>query len=225
MTKRTLPLVCDGHAVPAILWTPDADGPHPIVVAGHGFGQHKRALFPPSLPRELTARGFALAAIDAPGHGDRQPDGGRDFRAVDAAWRAHWREHGASRIAREYGALIDALADLREIDVSRAGYWGLSLATQYGLGVLAEEPRIRAAVLGLFGMAGPRMAHYAPLAHWPVFFIQQLGDELHAADSVRALFDAIGSADKTLRASPGGHQDVPATVFKAAYEWMAAKLS
>ena len=57
--------------VPGVLWTPGS-APAPLILIGHNGGLHKR------LPR-LVARarhyaaeyGFAAAAIDAPGHGDR----------------------------------------------------------------------------------------------------------------------------------------------------------
>ena len=64
--------------VPGVLWTPES-APAPLILSGHNGGLHKR------LPR-LVARarhyaaeyGFAVAAIDAPGHGDRcYSSGGR----------------------------------------------------------------------------------------------------------------------------------------------------
>jgi alpha-beta hydrolase superfamily lysophospholipase len=59
--------------IPGALWSPaDATGGRPLVLLGHGGGQHKQA---PGLVarahRYVSACGFAVAAIDAPGHGDR----------------------------------------------------------------------------------------------------------------------------------------------------------
>src|SRR6202142_3259992 len=84
--------------VPGILWTPgSAPGSPParLILSGHNGGLHKR------LPR-LVARarhyaaeyGFAVAAIDAPGHGDRPRS------AVDDQYRADLRralEGGGAR--------------------------------------------------------------------------------------------------------------------------------
>ncbi|MGA8457270.1 MAG: alpha/beta hydrolase, partial [Streptosporangiaceae bacterium] len=59
--------------IPGVLWTPaGATGPRPLVLVGHGGGQHKKA---PGVVgrahRYTTQCGFAVAAIDAPSHGDR----------------------------------------------------------------------------------------------------------------------------------------------------------
>jgi alpha-beta hydrolase superfamily lysophospholipase len=193
---------------------------------GHGFTQHKRALFPASLVHDLTSRGFAVAAIDAPGHGDRSPTTADDTAAVDAAWRAHWREHAAEVIAADHVSLLDLLAARHDIDVNRVGWWGLSLGTQYGVGVIGGEPRIRAAVLGLSALPdpGPRIAAYAERVRCPVFFIQQNDDEIAPRRRSTALYERIGSAEKTLAASPGGHLDVPRGVFERAYGFLEDRL-
>ena len=77
--------------IPGVLWSPaDATGTRPLVLLGHGGGQHKNA--PGILARAqrfVSARGFAVAAIDAPGHGDR-PRTERDQR-----FTAHIRERMA----------------------------------------------------------------------------------------------------------------------------------
>jgi alpha-beta hydrolase superfamily lysophospholipase len=59
--------------ITGVLWTPAAvSHPAPLVLLGHGGGQHKRA---PGVvaraQRFATGCGFAAAAIDMPGHGDR----------------------------------------------------------------------------------------------------------------------------------------------------------
>ena len=59
-----------------VLWvSAGATGARPLVLLGHGGGQHKQS---PGLVararRYVTDCGFAVAAIDAPGHGDRPQD-------------------------------------------------------------------------------------------------------------------------------------------------------
>src|SRR5262245_60683721 len=59
--------------VPGVLWSPASDGHRaPLVLMGHGGGLHKT---PPALVarahRYVTAYGYRVVAVDAPGHGDR----------------------------------------------------------------------------------------------------------------------------------------------------------
>jgi dienelactone hydrolase len=225
MIERNFDLVSHGETIHGVLWTPDNAARCPLVLAGHGYLQHKRALYPATLAADLIARGLCLAAIDAPHHGGRRPSD--DPAAIATAWDEHWRTHGASRIASEHAAVIETLALLAEVDAGRIGYWGLSLATQYGIGLLVSQARIRAAALGMFSLADPGllMRRYAPRVGCPVFFIRQLDDGIHPAERVRMLFDRIASPEKTLRSSRGGHNDVPSAVLDEAYEFLASKLT
>jgi dienelactone hydrolase len=225
LVRRDVRLHVRDRVIPGTLTSAAGSVPRAVVLAGHGFTLSRRSLYPATFQRNLTGRGFAVAALDAPGHGERQPDGGRDHARVERDWRAHWREFAATQIAEEHSALIDALAaaDLAGLPL---GYWGLSLGTQYGVGVLASEPRIEAAVLGLSTLPdpGPRIGAYAARVACTVFFILQEQDAIASPDRARALFDRIGAHEKLLRASPGGHTDVPRAVFEEAYDFLAARL-
>src|SRR6266508_2072745 len=59
--------------IPGVLWTPeDARGTRPLILMGHGGGQHKKAPGILARARRFAAEcGFAVAAVDAPGHGAR----------------------------------------------------------------------------------------------------------------------------------------------------------
>ncbi len=223
MIEHEFQIESHGERIGGVLWTADDAARHPLVLVGHGYGQHKRRLFPTTLAADLVSRGFSAAVIDAPEHGDRRTS---DAGASTDAWGKHWSTHGASWIAAEYAAVLDALAAHPQVDVGRIGYFGLSLGTQYGIGLLAAEARIGAAVLGLFSLADPGrlMRRYAPRVGCPVFFIQQLDDELHAAGRARALFDLLASPEKTMHASPGGHVNVPKHVFDRAYDFLGSHL-
>jgi hypothetical protein len=62
--------------IPGVLWT--AEGPagtRPLILMGHGGGQHKKAPDIVAHARRFVAEcGFAAAAVDVPGHGDRPVD-------------------------------------------------------------------------------------------------------------------------------------------------------
>src|SRR5260370_40030154 len=63
--------------IPGVLWTPEGgSGTRPLILMGHGGGQHKKAPDILARARRLAAEcGFAGAAVDVPGHGDRPRDG------------------------------------------------------------------------------------------------------------------------------------------------------
>src|ERR1700691_2935901 len=71
--------------IPGILWTPES-APAPLILIGHNGGLHKRESRLVARARHYAAEyGFAVAAIDAPGHGDRPRS------AADEQARAHLR--------------------------------------------------------------------------------------------------------------------------------------
>src|SRR4029077_10493258 len=109
-------------------------------------------------------------------------------------------------------ALVDDLVSTGFID-DRLGYWGMSMGTGIGLRFVAAEPRVKAAVLGLAGlgtgMGGADFEAAARSLRVPILFLFQWDDELIARDAGLALFDAIGSTDKTMHVNPGGHVQVP----------------
>ena len=59
--------------ITGVIWSPASGSEHaPLVLMGHGGGLHKKT--PALLARahdNVTTYGFTVAAIDAPGHGDR----------------------------------------------------------------------------------------------------------------------------------------------------------
>lgn len=205
--------------VPGVLWTPeDATGTRPVIVMGHGGGQHKKT--PGVLTRAhrfVRERGFAVVAADVPGHGDRPVDpeldrintenqarvaAGEDLAALIAEFQALV----ARQTVPEWQAMLDAVQHLDHVGPGPAGYWGVSLGCGLGVPFVAAEPRIRAAVLGLGGAAAT--AELAAQITVPVEFLVQWDDERVPRSQSLALFDALGSAEKTLHANPGKHADI-----------------
>jgi dienelactone hydrolase len=208
--------------VTGVLWSPAAgsDGA-PLVLMGHNGGMHKRA--PGILAgahHYVTGYGFTVAAIDAPGHGDR-PRNAKDEQRVAALRRAQaagepvgpvvadYNASLAERAVPEWQATLDALQALPEIGAEApVGYGGMALGTATGLLLTVAEPRITAAAFAatfvyeaLFEAAGRITI--------PIEFLVQWDDEAIDRQSGLALFDAFASKEKTLRANPGGHNQVP----------------
>src|SRR5260221_11521344 len=71
--------------IPGVLWTPESvAGPRPLILMGHGGGQHKKAPGIVARARRFVAEcGFAVAAVDVPGHGDRPKDEEDDRSATE----------------------------------------------------------------------------------------------------------------------------------------------
>jgi len=210
LVTRMFRVEASGRVVPAVLWTSTAlPRPAPLVLMGHGGSQHKAS-------PDMTARaarlvlqhGFAVASIDGPVHGER-----RDVLAVgperQAEFLAMWRQDTRiDAMVGDWQAAIDALLALGEFDAARIGWHGVSMGTAYGLPLLAREPRIAAAVLGMWGTSYPnseRLATAAPRVRCPVLFQQKWDDELFTRESQIALFDALGSGQKWLKIYPGRH--------------------
>jgi len=207
--------------IPGVFWTPaEGSGPRPLVLIGHGGGQHKKE--PGVLSRAfpyVTSCGFAVASIDAPGVGGRpeHPEikrlvaemTGREAAGEPAgpAWPALC-EVIVTEIVPDWQATLDALQKLDCAgDSQPVGYYGLSQGGGVGMHLVAAEPRITAAVLGL-DESGVLIS-IAPRITIPVEFVMQWDDAGHPRDSMLTLFDALGSTEKTLHANPGSHFEVP----------------
>lgn len=225
VTERRFRVDVDGRHVPGVLWLPAAgDGPRPLVLLGHGATRHKRVDYLLALGRRLaSAHGFAAAAIDGPGHGDRRAPGHDDDIKLFGAFLAEWsREGSTDDMVADWQATLNGLRELEAVGDGPVGYWGLSMGTIYGVPLAAAEPRIQVAVFGLMGLVGPtkeRMATDAASITCPVLFIQQWDDSLIPREHVFEMFDAIGSLDKRLHAHPGDHSAVPVEeiVFSARF--------
>ncbi|MUM29284.1 alpha/beta hydrolase [Mycolicibacterium sp. CBMA 295] len=188
--------------ITGVLWSPtSATGGSPLVLAGHTGGMHKKAPgLVASALHSVTAYGFTVAAIDAPGHGDR-PRNLQDHRWAEAIHQARaagepiapividYNMSLAERAVPEWQATLDALQALPEIDAEAPiGYGGVSLGVVTGLMLTAVESRIVAVSFG------------------GVFVWDD--EEFERASGV-ALFDAFASKEKTLHAYSGKHYPVP----------------
>ncbi|MER7506389.1 alpha/beta hydrolase [Nonomuraea pusilla] len=206
--------------VPGVLWTPEgADGPRPLILMGHGGGQHKTAPGVVARARRfVTEGGLAVVAVDAPDHGDRPKT--EEFARIAAELRggmaagedvtprlAAMHAHLSRRAVPEWQEVLTAVQELDDVGAGPVGYWGMSMGCGLGIPFVAAEPRVRAAVLGLLGPHG--LTESAARVTVPVRFLLQWDDDLVPRAEGLALFDALASADKTLHANPGRHGEIP----------------
>lgn len=214
-----------GRTVPCILWRPpNADDQTPLVLAGHGGGfgtdGHKRVDGIVRLATHLAAEhGVATVAIDQPGCGDREGAAEEQARrrkmTVEDAIASLWTDELVKEMIDDWRGTLDHLDAVFGLGRAGVGYWGLSGGTTFGLPLVASEPRISAAVLGLNGDV-PLMRAYAPNVTCSVLYMMNLDDRFMSRSSCLALFDALGSTDKRLLAFPGDHGE---NLEKAIPEW------
>lgn len=237
---RRFDLSVEGQVVPGLHWTPEGEsGRGPTILFGHGGFQSKEApnivAMAESLARE---QGWSSVALDAPRHGDRRSEeqvrqqeetlrrlregGGAGASRAAAAARppaaaaeasegATTDERREPRMVREWKAMLDEFG----ADAGPFGYWGVSMGTRYGIPLVATEPRITAAVFGLFGLGDDvEFRAAAESITVPLLFLFQYHDELMTPEAGLKLWEAFGSKEKTMHINPGPHVGIP--VFERA---------
>jgi len=211
--------------VPGVLWSPASGSEHAaLVLMGHGGGLHKKT---PALKARayeaVTAWGFHVVAIDAPGHGERPRTPEDEQARVDLrqamvagdneGFRSATVRYAVSlaeRAVPEWQATLDALQKLPEVGTEAPiGYGGgITLGTAIGVPLTAIEPRITAAIFGGGFFPHPALVEAARRITVPIQFLLPWDDEHVDRYSTLALFDAFASKEKTLHANPGDHRTI-----------------
>jgi fermentation-respiration switch protein FrsA (DUF1100 family) len=206
-----------------ILWTPPAassSAPVPLILMGQPGGFGLRRMYPrlAARARAVAGHGFAAVAIELPGAGDRTPLPGVEqaqadlMRAISAG-----EQPGEEVIDRlvlplveravpEWQTTLDEMLGLPEIG-GRVGFSGGVIAI--GVRLAAIEPRIAAAGLFAGSYVPRRIMEEARRVTIPLHVLLQWDDEGNDRGMALDLFDAFGSAEKTLYANMGGHTGVP----------------
>lgn len=223
--ERTFNIEVNNDSVPGVIWTPENPSKNPpILLMGHGGSQHKKFVGVVSRAHRYVKKlGFVVVAIDAPGHGERTPSEQSVKFVADLKKRMETgqsvSEIVANEMARlalqttpEWRAILDTVQTLDDVGTDGAvGYWGIAMGGALGVSLIASEPRISAAVLGLAGLPSnnQELADTAARITIPIEFFLQSDDPLLPRDSGIALFDAFGSQEKTLHINSGGHGRIP----------------
>ncbi|MFE2538404.1 alpha/beta hydrolase family protein [Streptomyces sp. NPDC059371] len=222
--------------VPGVLWSPASGAERaPLVLMGHGGGAHKRHRAMLGRAQMLvTGCGFHVAVIDAPGHGDR-PRSAYDEQEIAELRKAQaagepegpivvrYNARLAELAVPEWRATLDALQELPEIGADGpVGYVGIAMGTALGVPLVAAEPRITAAVLGM--MWPDALFEAARQITVPIEFVLQWDDERVPREAGLALFDAFASKEKTLHANAGDHVRFPMFEVDSSVRFLARHL-
>jgi hypothetical protein len=221
--------------VPGVLWTPgSASAPTPLILVGHPGGLHKMHSRLAGRARHYAAEyGFAAAAIELPGSGDRPRSAAAEqaradlHRAMEAGEPVDEIVDAlvlplVERAVPEWQATLDALLSLPGIG-GPVGYEGGVIAI--GIRLAVVEPRISAAKLFAGSFVPAALFGEARQITIPLQVLLQWDDEGNDRQSALDLFDAFGTKEKTLHANLGGHAGVPQFEIDAGARFFARHLS
>lgn len=201
--------------IPGTLWTPGS-APAPLILMAHNNGLPKSAARLVARARHSAAHGYAVAAIDTPGCGDR-PRSAADENARAELRRAMQAGEPVDEIFEslisslveravpDWRTTLDALLALSEI----AGPVGYSGWTAVGIRLAVVEPRIAAAGFFAGGYVPRAQREEARQVTIPLLLLLQWDDEGNPRQRALDLFDAFGTKEKTLHANLGGHTGTP----------------
>ncbi|SEF11854.1 hypothetical protein SAMN05216533_6539 [Streptomyces sp. Ag109_O5-10] len=206
--------------IPGILWTPgSASAPAPLILLSPPpLGLRKTYPRLVARARRAAADGFAAAAIELPGSGDRPrwpaaEQARAELRRVMAAGEPVGDElidalvlPLVDKAVPEWQAALDALLALPEIG-GPVGYSGGVISI--GIRLAVAEPRIVAAALFAGSFVPRAMFEEARQVTIPLHVLLQWDDEGNDRQAALDLFDAFGSEEKSLHANMGGHTGVP----------------
>lgn len=223
--------------ITGVLWMPDSRPTGaPLLLSGHAGGMHKRA---PGLVANamhcVVAHGFTVAAIDAPGHGDRTRNE-QDQQWADAIHRARSAREPiapividyslsvAERAVPEWQTTLDALQALPEIGTETpVGYGGVSLGVVTGVMLASVEPRIAAASFGGV-FVDEVLIDTARRVTVPVEYRIPWDGEGFDRTLQLELFDAFASRDKALHVHSGGSYTIPEDERGSSARFLASRL-
>lgn len=185
-----------GEGSAGIVWSPEvAFGPTPLVLLG---STAPAPAVDGRVPRaEQLARTFGFhAAVVAD--------------AADAPMPAAWESRREERRADRWRAAIDALQLLPGVDEDRlVGLRGMGADAATALRVAASDTRVGAATIGAVA-ATPSLLALAGVVRVPVQVLLPWDDPDLDRTAGLAVFEAIASADKSLRVHLGTRHALPA---------------
>jgi dienelactone hydrolase len=222
-----------GKPVSGVFLRPKGDGTYPCALVAHGLTQNKEAALS-MFGNDLVAKGIAVLALDAPGHGANEPPNKKYWTKNVITIAIHEGD-------RNYRRALDYLATRPDVDMDHVGLLGYSMGAIMGSILGAVDDRITAFALCVGGDPFLPIAKATPddktrnsiLQVCPSLFIGHI--KSHPIIMFNGLTDVVvvPPAAKLLQAAApqpkqvvwynGGH-DTPQAIRTRAVEWLANKL-
>lgn len=227
--RRAVALLSGDERIPGVLLIPAAPRPAPAALLLHGYSSDKERMAS-SVGHRLMQHGIASLAIDLPLHGARTSGAAgipaaelRNPIVLARRWRAALAE------CRD---ALDALAHVPEVDPRRIAIVGYSMGSFIALMIGADDPDVRALVLGAGGDL-PTDLPFGPVirtlvdpvravkrfAGRPILLVHGRHDRTILPAQATRLFEAA-SEPKRLLWYNGGHW-LPDGAIRDAVRWLA----
>ncbi|MFJ8135954.1 dienelactone hydrolase family protein [Streptomyces sp. NPDC096013] len=202
--------------IPGTLWTPESAAPVPLILMAHNNGLPKAEPRLVARARLSAAGGYAVAAIDAAGCGDRPRSAAAEQARADLRRAMRAGEPTDDIFESLVGPLVEqAVPDWRTALDALLGLPGITGPVGYsgwtalGIRLAVLEPRIAAAGFFAGGYVPHAQREEARQVTVPLLLLLQWDDEGNPRQRALELFDAFGSKEKTLHANLGGHLGTP----------------
>ncbi len=228
--RREFRLAGAGGPVSGTLVTPLGASPGmPALIIGHDLASDHRTERYVDLACDYARRdGFAVAILDGPFHGDRQPPLVAEMEPGPdrfARMRSELSKPGQSEaMSADWRLLVDVLTELPHVAASKVGFEAVSMSALLGVTFVADEARVHCAAFHVIGIrtgeqrsaAGPELggdpfaASVARIGNRPVQLLASAGDTLFSRASSELFFDTLTGEEKELIVLPGVHFDPPA---------------
>lgn len=176
--------------VAAILWLPaEAKSPFPCSLYLHGLGQKKETAEP--YAHELLKEGYAVMALDAAYHGERQagklPMYGTNFYRM---------RDGYIQTVVDYRRALDYLESRPDIDGHRLTLIGMSMGAIMGSVLAGVDNRIKCPVLLVGGADRGMMSRLSQLPTWRQIRAEKPDIDFDELSRIFAPSDPLNFVDK-----------------------------
>ena len=223
----------DGKPVEGMFMRPKADGKYPCALIPHGLTNNKEIAIK-MFGNALVAKGIAILALDAPGHGHNEPPNKQYWNKQVISTAVHQGD-------RNYRMALDYLATRQDVDMGRIGLVGYSMGSIMGSILGSVDNRITAFAFCVGGDPFLPIARATPddktrtdilqvspslyikhIQSHPIIMFNGLKDVVVIAPAAKILQDAAPQPKQVVWYD-GGH-DVPDAIRTRAVEWMTKQL-